>query len=224
MDWSNVSLEDLVNSLQEVDWTQRPRPIGEFFSCFNLPPSPQKLQARLNDGQPPLLHCRTNYALIIVAALGVALLRNPGALVACGVCLAAALCLNDTFATTLSDRLLRLLRQVQPRWAQKIRSASGGHSGYRAPGRGRREVKICAVPRTMVVGGLAGLGLLLMYWSRALLTLAWALVLGEGDGAVLLHAALRQPNLKARLASARDEFRAVWRGYQDPDMVHDYNL
>lgn len=49
----------------------------------------------------------------------------------------------------------------------------------RAPGRGRREVKICAVPRTMVVGGLAGLGLLLMYWSRALLTLAWALVLGE---------------------------------------------
>ena len=50
----------------------------------------------------------------------------------------------------------------------------------RGPGRGRREVKICAVPRTMVVGGLAGLGLLLMYWSRALLTLAWALVLGEG--------------------------------------------
>ena len=47
------------------------------------------------------LHCRTNYALIIVAALGVALLRNPGALVACGVCLSAALCLNDTFATTL---------------------------------------------------------------------------------------------------------------------------
>ena len=70
MDWSNVSLEDLVNSLQEViptmhwqgadrfcmhsicfsiqvDWTQRPRPIGEFFSCFNLPPSQQKLQARL---------------------------------------------------------------------------------------------------------------------------------------------------------------------------------
>ena len=41
---------------------------------------------------------------------------------------------------------------------------------------------------------------------------------------MLLHAALRQPNLKARLASARDEFRAVWRGYQDPDMVHDYNL
>ena len=31
-----------------------------------------------------------------------------------------------------------------------------------------------------MVGGLAGLGLLLMYWSRALLTLAWALVLGEG--------------------------------------------
>ena len=63
-----------------------------------------------SDGQPPLLHCRTNYALIIVAALGVALLRNPGALVACGVCLAAALCLNDTFATTLR------CCEVLPRW------------------------------------------------------------------------------------------------------------
>ena len=56
------------------------------------------------------LHCRTNYALIIVAALGVALLRNPGALMACGVCFSAALCLNDTFATTLR------CCEVLPQW------------------------------------------------------------------------------------------------------------
>ena len=60
--------------------------------------------------QTPWLHCRTNYALIILAALGVALLRNPGALVACGVCLSAALCLNDTFATTLR------CCEVLPQW------------------------------------------------------------------------------------------------------------
>ena len=33
---------------------------------------------------------------------------------------------------------------------------------------------------------------------------------GVGDGLVFLHAAIRTPNLKARLASAREEFRAVW--------------
>lgn len=44
-----------------------------------------------------------------------------------------------------------------------------------------------------------------------------------GDGAVLLHAVFRAPNLKARMASARQEFRAVWRGYQT-DFSHDYTL
>ena len=40
---------------------------------------------------------------------------------------------------------------------------------------------------------------------------------------VLLHAVFRMPNLKARMASARQEFRAVWRGYQT-DLSHDYTL
>ena len=40
---------------------------------------------------------------------------------------------------------------------------------------------------------------------------------------MLAHATLRAPNLKARLATqarAREEFRAVWRGYAQQ---HDYN-
>jgi len=44
-----------------------------------------------------------------------------------------------------------------------------------------------------------------------------------GSGLVAAHAALRAPNLKARLATqarAREEFRAVWRGYS---AGHDYN-
>lgn len=43
-----------------------------------------------------------------------------------------------------------------------------------------------------------------------------------GVGLVMAHAALRAPNLKARLATqarAREEFRAVWRGYAQQ---HDY--
>jgi hypothetical protein len=44
-----------------------------------------------------------------------------------------------------------------------------------------------------------------------------------GSALVAAHAALRAPNLKARLATqarAREEFRAVWRGYS---AGHDYN-
>lgn len=44
-----------------------------------------------------------------------------------------------------------------------------------------------------------------------------------GSGTVLLHAVFRAPNLKARMASARQEFRAVWRGYQT-ELPHDYTL
>ena len=41
-------------------------------------------------------------------------------------------------------------------------------------------------------------------------------ILGLESAAVILaHASMRTPNLKTRLASAREEFRAVWRGYND---------
>lgn len=34
-------------------------------------------------------------------------------------------------------------------------------------------------------------------------------------GLILLHATFRSPNLKARLSSVNEEFRAVWRGYNE---------
>jgi len=44
----------------------------------------------------------------------------------------------------------------------------------------------------------------------------WWVVCGYVAATVILvHASMRTPNLKARLASAREEFRAVWRGYND---------
>jgi hypothetical protein len=39
--------------------------------------------------------------------------------------------------------------------------------------------------------------------------------LAASVGSVLLHASLRTPNLKARLNSYNEEFRAVWRGYAE---------
>ncbi|KAK9815287.1 hypothetical protein WJX72_001093 [[Myrmecia] bisecta] len=91
----------------------------------------------------------------------------------------------------------------------------------RAPGTAGR--KICGVQRSIVVVGLLLLGGLLVVRARALLTLAWAVLFG--DGLILLHAAFRTPNLKTRLASAREEFRAVWRGYQTSGFERgDYTL
>lgn len=41
------------------------------------------------------------------------------------------------------------------------------------------------------------------------------MLLGERGAVPFLHASFRTPNLKARLNSFREEFRAVWRGYSD---------
>lgn len=200
-----------------MDWNQPPRPLGEFFSQFSNPQTQQKLQARLKCN---VYYYRANYAIILLAVLAITFMRNVTALVALATCTFGLLCLNDTFATSLSDKALRLVRKVHPPVAQRIRSLSGGHSGLGAPGKVGRDVRIAGVKRSFVVFAVLGLGLLLLYRTRALLLLAWAGLIG--DGAVLLHASVRSPNLKARLASAREEFRAVWRGYTA--QAHDYTL
>ncbi|CAL5223586.1 g6122 [Coccomyxa viridis] len=217
MDWQNTTFEEFLSSLQEVDWTLPPRSIKEFCTNFTGLPSRDKLAPRVKCN---LYYFRTNYLLLMVLAFAVTFLRKPWALVAIAVCLLGGLCLNDPFATSVSDRILRLLRKVHPPTALRLRARSGGHSGLGAPGR-TREVRIAGVKRTVVVGALLGLGVLLLWRTHALLYLAIAVLVG--DGAVLLHAVFRAPNLKARMASARQEFRAVWRGYQT-DFSHDYTL
>ena len=54
---------------------------------------------------------------------------------------------------------------------------------------------------------------LLMYSTGALRTVFSTLALS--CALVLLHATFRSPNLKARLSSVNEEFRAVWRGYNE---------
>jgi hypothetical protein len=53
----------------------------------------------------------------------------------------------------------------------------------------------------------------MMYVTGALRTVFGTLALAAA--LVLLHATFRSPNLKARLSSVNEEFRAVWRGYND---------
>ena len=64
-----------------------------------------------------------------------------------------------------------------------------------------------------VVAFLCVLSFFMLRSSRAVSTVLWAL--GMFAVGTLAHASLRSPNLKARLSSCREEFRAVWRGYSE---------
>ena len=75
------------------------------------------------------------------------------------------------------------------------------------------QVFICGVPRATVVLSLTAASAALAYLTGAITTVLGALFLAAA--VILTHASMRTPNLKARLASAREEFRAVWRGYND---------
>lgn len=77
---------------------------------------------------------------------------------------------------------------------------------------------VLGVPRGLCVLLMALVGLLLVQRGRGVLR--WLLGVAAGWGVVVLHASVRNPNLKARLSNARDEFRAVWRNAQ----FHDYTL
>ena len=55
----------------------------------------------------------------------------------------------------------------------------------------------------------AASSVLLIMLTGAMRTLARTLAVSLGS--VLLHASLRSPNLKARLNSYNEEFRAIWR-------------
>lgn len=142
MDWQNITVEELLSSLQEarkrmlvffqclmrdcnttadvfqqlclllgsascclltsqalqVDWSQPPRPISEFFGQFTGIPEKDKLVPRIKCN---LYYYRTNYLLLLLLAFCGAFVRNPAALVALAVCTLGSLCLNDTFATSL---------------------------------------------------------------------------------------------------------------------------
>ncbi len=47
MDWSNVTAEELVDALKEVEWATPPRPLPEFFQKFTTPKTQSKWNARL---------------------------------------------------------------------------------------------------------------------------------------------------------------------------------
>ena len=194
-----------------MDWNTRPRPVTEFFAKFTPPKSQSKLASRVKCN---VYYYRANYFSWLVFSFVFHFFRNPFALVAVAAACFSLLCANDSFATALSESTTRTVRKVHPpaaAWMRRHVSTQVGPTG-RAYGRAK-TVYVCGVERKKVVAALALASVVMLYRTRAMLTVFWSLFWFLGG--VSAHASMRSPNLKARLSSYREEFRAVWRGYAE---------
>ncbi|XP_010543267.1 PREDICTED: PRA1 family protein A1 [Tarenaya hassleriana] len=204
MDWGNVTVDDLVDALREVDWSSPPRPLSEFFSRFTVPKSCAKWDSRLKCN---LYYYRTNYFIMIVFILGLGFLTRPLAIIAALLTALTVAFLNDSFAGTFSEKVTRTVRKFSPHLAAKMRPPLT--PVIRGRTSAKRAIHICGQPRWVFVLVFSLVSFTLWYISCGLFTVSLALLIGLL--ATVLHASLRTPNLKARLNTFREEFRAVWR-------------
>lgn len=208
MDWGNVTAEDLLEALREVEWSSPPRPLTEFFSRFTVPRSFSKWNSRLKCN---LYYYRTNYFIMIIFILGMGFFRKPLAIFAAGLVALSIAFLNDSFAVTFNEKVTRTVRQFSPHLAAKMRPPIS--PVIRGRPSAKRPIHICGRPRLMFVLMFSGASCILWFTSCSLLTVLLAFV--TGLLATILHASFRTPNLKARLNTFREEFRAVWRNYSE---------
>ncbi|XP_023636779.1 PRA1 family protein A1 [Capsella rubella] len=208
MDWGNVTVEDLVDALREVDWSSPPRPPSEFFSRFTVPKSFAKWDSRLKCN---LYYYRTNYFIMIVVILGLGFLTRPLAIFSAVLTALSVAFLNDSFAGSFSEKATRTTRQFSPQLAAKMRPPLT--PGVRGRPSAKRAIHVCGQPRWVFVLTCSLVSFALWYISCGLFTVSLALLIGLL--ATVLHASLRTPNLKARLNTFREEFRAVWRNYSE---------
>ncbi|XP_024981610.1 PRA1 family protein A1-like [Cynara cardunculus var. scolymus] len=208
MDWGTVTTEDLIEALREVDWSSPPRPLNEFFSRFTVPRSSNKWNSRLKCN---LYYYRTNYFIMIVLILGLGFLWRPLAIFAAMLTALTVAFLNDSFAGTFSEKVTRTVRRVSPHLAAKMRPPLT--PVIRGRPSSKRAIYICGRPRWVFVSLFSAASFILWFVSCGLLTLLWALTIGLLG--TVLHASFRTPNLKARLNTFREEFRAVWRNYSE---------
>ncbi|CAN6804979.1 unnamed protein product [Brassica oleracea var. botrytis] len=208
MDWGNVTAEDLVDALREVDWSSPPRPLSEFFSRFTVPKSLGKWDSRLKCN---LYYYRTNYFIMIVFILGLGFLTRPLAILSAFLTAVTVAFLNDSFAGSFSEKATRTIRSFSPQLAAKMRPPLA--PVIRGRPSAKRAIYICGQPRWVFVLISSLVSFALWYISCGLFTVSLALLIGLL--ATILHATLRTPNLKARLNTFREEFRAVWRNYSE---------
>ncbi|KAL2934253.1 PRA1 family protein A3 [Bienertia sinuspersici] len=154
---------------------------------------------------------RTNYFMLIIVILGLGFLRRPLAIVAAALTALTIAFLNDSFAGTFSEKVTRTVRQFSPHLAAKMRPPLT--PVIRGRPSAKRAIYICGRRRWVFVLLFSALSFFLWFVSCGLLTVLWAFSIGLL--ATVLHASFRTPNLKARLNTFREEFRAVWRNYSE---------
>ncbi|KAI5574914.1 hypothetical protein POPTR_010G198000v4 [Populus trichocarpa] len=208
MDWGNVTAEDLIGALKEIDWTSPPRPLNEFLSKFTIPRSYSKWSSRLKCN---LYYYRTNYFILILLILGVACILRPLAILATALSALAIAFFNDSFAASFSEKVTRTVRKFSPHLAAKMRPPH--MPVIRGRPSAKKSVYICGQPRLLFVLLFSAASFLLWYSSGSLLYVSWAYAISIF--VTVLHASFRTPNLKARLNTFREEFRAVWRNYSE---------
>lgn len=208
MDWGNVTGEELLDALREVEWSTPPRPLAEFLQRFSIPKNSTKWRSRLKCN---VYYYRTNYYILACFIHACCFARNPLALLAVSLSSVSLACLNDSFAISFSERLTRAIRKLSPPLAAKLRPPQGRTGVRGRPLKG--VVHILGQDRRVALFLMLMLSSLLIYLSRAYITVCIAFT--SSVLFVLVHATFRSPNLKARLNSYREEFRAVWRGYSD---------
>lgn len=195
-----------MDALREVDWTSPPRPLAEFFAKFSVPRSIAKWESRTKCN---LYYYRTNYFILLAVIVEIAFLRNPLALFAVIMAALCVACLNDSFALSVNQRLTRGVRRISPQLAAKMRPPMMPViRGRPAP---KRTLYICGQSRKVVLIIMAAATCLMWFLTSAFLTVFGALAIALA--CIILHSSLRTPNLKARLNTFREEFRAVWRSY-----------
>ncbi|KAJ4898207.1 PRA1 family protein A3 [Raphanus sativus] len=208
MDWDSVAAEDVIEALREVEWSTRPRSFAEFFSRFAFPRSFSKWTSRLKCN---LYYYRTNYFILLILVLGLALITRPLAILGAPLTALSLAFLNDSFAATFNEKMVRTIRHFSPHLAAKMRPPHmpviRGRSAV------RKKVYVCGKPRLVFV--LLGLTASFVLWFTSC-GLLWVLyAFATALLMIILHASLRTPNLKARLNTFREEFRAVWRNYSE---------
>ncbi|KAJ0979562.1 hypothetical protein J5N97_015036 [Dioscorea zingiberensis] len=181
MDWGNVTADDLMDALREVDWSSPPRPVSEFFSRFTVPRSYSKWTSRIKCN---LYYYRTNYFILIILILGIAFLRRPLAIVSALLTGLSILFLNDSFAVTFNEKVTRTVRQFSPHLAAKLRPPIT--PVLRGRPSTKRTIHICGQPRWVFVLALSGASCFLWFTSCRLLAVLWALLIGIF--ATLVHA------------------------------------
>ncbi|PUZ53962.1 hypothetical protein GQ55_5G092300 [Panicum hallii var. hallii] len=154
---------------------------------------------------------RTNYFILVMFILGMGFLRKPVAILASLATGLSIAFLNDSFAVTFNEKVTRTVRQFSPHLAAKMRPPI--MPVIRGRPSKRRSIHICGRPRWVFVLLFSAVSCMLWLTSCSFLTVLWALLIGLL--VTLLHASFRTPNLKARLNTFREEFRAVWRNYSE---------